>query len=105
MEQILSYRNVGRAFREVKGIEWEGDYRPAAQKAIEDLLESQIGHWAACHLAEMAALDRPDRRNGTYERTLTTEVGAVTAPSLRSRHTPKSTNWPGCNGFRDNRPW
>lgn len=39
MEQIRSYRNVGRAFREVKGFEWEGDYRPAAQKAIEDLLE------------------------------------------------------------------
>lgn len=44
-----------------------------------------MGHGADCHLAEMAALDRPDRRNGTYERTLTTEVGAVVLAVKRTR--------------------
>ena len=44
-----------------------------------------MGHWADCHLAGMAALDRPDRRNGTYERRLTTEVGDVGLAVKRTR--------------------
>lgn len=77
IEQLLSYQDLGRAYREVKGFEWEGDYRPAAQEAIKPLLASEMNQWADCHLAEMAALDRPDRRYGTYTRALTTEVSDV----------------------------
>ena len=44
-----------------------------------------MGHWADCHLAEMAALDRPDRRNGTYQRRLTMVVGDAVLAVKRTR--------------------
>lgn len=46
MEILTSKTTVGEAMFEVKGFEWEGDYRSAARAAIKEMLESQIVHWA-----------------------------------------------------------
>ena len=82
MEIQTTNQAVREAIKEVKSFEWEGDYRPAAQKAIKEMLESQMSHWADCYLAEMG---KKDRRNGYYERTLTTEVGDVQLSVQRTR--------------------
>ena len=49
-----------------------GDYRPAARQAIKEMLEGQMDHGADRRLAEMEARDAADRRNGWFERRLTT---------------------------------
>jgi len=85
MELQTTIQAVRQAVKEVKAFEWEGDYRPAAQAAIKAALEGQMEHWADQHLAEMAAEDVADRRNGWFERRLTTEVGDVVLSVRRTR--------------------
>ena len=85
MEILTSRTRVKEAIFEVKGFEWEGDYRPAARAAIKELLESKMVHWADQRLAEMGKKDRADRLNGWFERRLTTEVGDVTLAVKRTR--------------------
>lgn len=83
----LSYSNlsVREAMLEVKGFEWEGDYRPAAQAAIKELLEGRMENWIDERLVELACEDVADRRNGWFERRLTTEVGDVVLSVKRTR--------------------
>ena len=85
MEILTSKTTVKEALFEVKGFEWEGDYRPAARAAIKEMLESQMVHWADQRLAEMGKKDRTDRLNGWFERRLTTEVGDVVLAVKRIR--------------------
>ena len=85
MEILTSKTTVKEAMFEVKGFEWEGDYRPAARAAIKEMLESQMDHWADQRLAEMGKKDQADRLNGWFERRLTTEVGDVTLAVKRTR--------------------
>ena len=60
MELQTTQPAVMEAIKEIKSFEWEGDYRPAAQKAIKEALEGQMEHWADQHLAEMELEDRAD---------------------------------------------
>lgn len=85
MERQFFKTKVREATFEVKGFEWEGDYRPAARAAIKEMLESQMDHWADQRLAAMASRDHADRRNGWFARTLTTEVGDVVLAVKRTR--------------------
>jgi transposase-like protein len=85
MELQTTGQAVRNAIKEVKGFEWEGDYRPAARKAVKEMLEGQMDHWADQYLAEMEAGDVADRRNGWFERRLTTEVGDVVLAVKRTR--------------------
>lgn len=87
MEILTSKTTVKEAMFEVKGFEWEGDYRPAAQAAIKEMLEGRMEHWIDERLAELAAEDVADRRNGWFERRLTTEVGDVVLSVQRTRTT------------------
>ena len=87
MELSYSSMSVREAMFEVKGFEWEGDYRPAAQAAIKEMLEGRMNHWIDERLAELAAEDVADRRNGWFSRTLTTEVGDVVLSVQRTRTT------------------
>ena len=87
MELSYSVSSVREAMFEVKGFEWEGDYRPAAQAAIKEMLEGRMSHWIDERLAELASEDVADRRNGWFSRTLTTEVGDVALSVQRTRTT------------------
>jgi transposase-like protein len=52
---------------------------------VKELLEGQMDHWVDQHLAEMEAEEVADRRNGWFERRLTTEVGEVLLSVKRTR--------------------
>lgn len=85
MAQTIPATNVREAVREVKAFEWEGDYRPAAQQAIKDVLEGAMQVAVSEHLTEMATAGVPDRRNGSYARHVLTEIGDVTVAVARTR--------------------
>jgi hypothetical protein len=43
--QRATVRNVSRALREIKAIEWEGDFKPMARQALKSL---SLGRWGRC---------------------------------------------------------
>ena len=90
MSQSATIKSLPRAFRMMKvmqaeGIEWGEDYRRAAGAALKDILEERMASGIDCHLAEMAALDESDRRNGSYRRHLMTELGDIELSVPRTR--------------------
>jgi transposase-like protein len=85
MAQTLPVTNVRQAVREVKAFEWEGDYRPAAQQTVKEVLEGVMQAAVSEHLAAMTAAGTPDRRNGAYARRFLTEIGDVTVAVARTR--------------------
>ena len=76
------------SFRELKGFDWEGDFRPMARLALKELLE---GHLREELLEELElepyqrSINRRDYRNGSYVRHLLTEMGDLEfeVPRLR----------------------
>lgn len=85
MQENLAEINVSEAIREVKAFEWEGDYRPAAQAAIKEVLETRMANAIDAYLDEIEAKGGQDRRNGYYERHLLTEIGDVVVAVHRTR--------------------
>ena len=85
MQENLAEISVSEAIHEVKVFEWEGDYRPAAQAAIKEVLETRMAKAVDAYLAEIEAKGGEDRRNGYYERHLLTEIGDVTVAVHRTR--------------------
>lgn len=82
-------RNVKRAIKEVNAFEWEGDYRPMAQVALKQVIETSLGD----ELSQYVAAERYERvegraayRCGYYVRWLLTEVGKILirVPRIRS---------------------
>jgi transposase-like protein len=79
------------AFREMKGFDWEGSYRPMARAAIKSVLEGQL-RWeieeAIGFKPYERSQERTDYRNGSYIRHLLTEMGDVEieVPRLRKGH-------------------
>jgi len=70
---------------QAQGIEWGEDYRGAAGAALKDILEGRMALGIDRHLAEMAARDVSDRRNGCYRRRLMTELGDIELSVPRTR--------------------
>jgi len=85
MAQTILTANVRQAMREVKAFEREGDYRPAARQAIKEVLEGTMRAATSEHLEAMASAGVPDRRNGSYDRHVLTEIGDVTVAVARTR--------------------
>lgn len=90
MSQSATIRSLPRALRMMKamhsqGMEWGEDYRQAGAAALKDVLEDQMATGIDRHLAEMAARDAPDRRNGSYRRWLMTELGGIELSVPRTR--------------------
>lgn len=89
-------RNVRRAFREVNAFETEGDYRPAARAALQQILETALEGEVSQYIAA-ERYERIDRRQayrcGHYVRELVTEVGALLlrVPRIRTGHVPFRT--------------
>jgi len=90
MSQTATIKSLPRAFRMMEemhsqGIEWGEDYRQAGACALKEVLEAGMAEGIDRHLAEMAARDVADRRNGGYRRWLLTELGAIELCVPRTR--------------------
>ncbi len=73
-------RNVNRALKEINAFEWEGDYRPAARKALRSILEDEVNEELEQYLGRAwyerrGEGVREDYRNGFRIRHLLTEIG------------------------------
>ena len=80
--------NVARALHEINAFEWEGDFKPAARKALKELLEKRLQEEMAEYLGVARyehASDRHDYRNGHYVRHLLTEIGDIELVVPRNR--------------------
>ena len=87
MPQAVTIRSLPRAFELVKGmqahgLEWGESYRPLGRQAIADVLRGQMDRTIDEHLDRMAALDRDDRRNGSYSGHVLTELGDICQSAL-----------------------
>jgi transposase-like protein len=82
MPQAATIKSLPRAFRmmeamQAEGVEWGEDYRRAAADALRTILSGRMDAVIDRHLAEMAARQEADRRNGSYRRHLLTELGEI----------------------------
>lgn len=90
MPQTATIKSLPRAFAMMKamqaqGIEWGEDYRRAAGDALKTILAGRMEAAIDRHLAELAARDEVDRRNGSYARHLLTELGDIELCVPRTR--------------------
>jgi transposase-like protein len=81
-------KSINQAFQEIKhyGVkDWEGDYRPAARQALKEILEHRMHNAIDAYLEQMRIQEIPDRRNGSYDRHLLTELGDLELSIPRTR--------------------
>jgi len=85
-------RNVNRALKEINAFEWEGDYRPAARRALKRILEDgvyeEVEHYLGRGWYERRSEGvELDYRNGSRIRHILTELGdlLVWVPRTRKR--------------------
>lgn len=81
--------NLKHAFREMKGFDWEGDFRPMAKVALQSILEGQLQWEIEGKLGFKPyerSIERKDYRNGSYGRHLLTEMGdlEIRVPRIRN---------------------
>jgi transposase-like protein len=70
---------------QAEGVEWGEDYRHAVADALKTILSGRMEAAIDRHLAEMAARQQADRRNGSYTRHLLTELGDIELSVPRAR--------------------
>ncbi len=85
MQHVGTSERIRQAIKEVKAFEWEGDYRPAARAALKEILERRMETVIDEYLGKMEELEIRDRRNGSYERHLLTEMGDIVVAVVRTR--------------------
>jgi transposase-like protein len=90
MPQAATIKSLPRAFRmmeamQAEEVEWGEDYRRAAAEALKAILSGRMDAAIDRHLAEMAARQEADRRNGSYRRQLMTELGEIELSVPRTR--------------------
>jgi putative transposase len=90
MPQSATIKSLPRAFRmmeamQAQGVEWGEDYRLAAADALKAILSGRMDAAIDRHLADMAAREEADRRNGSYSRHLLTELGDIELNVPRTR--------------------
>jgi putative transposase len=83
-------RNVNRALKEINAFEWEGDYRPAARRALERVLEDEVDEELGQYLGRGRYERRgegvwEDYRNGSRIRHILTELGDLMVQIPRTR--------------------
>jgi len=65
--------------------QWAGDYRDQARESITTILKDRMEERVAHHLAWAFSKGIPDRRNGTYLRSVVTELGTIILSVPRTR--------------------
>jgi len=81
-------QSINQAFQEIKSFDvdsWEGDFRTNAQRAMKDLIESELHSRVDSYLQDMQRQELADRRNGYYIRHLLTELGDLELQVPRTR--------------------
>jgi transposase-like protein len=89
-QRAVTIESLPAAFEMVKamqaeGVEWAGDYRPHARRALAAIIEGQMSMLVDEYLAGLAAEDAADRRNGYYKRHLLTALGDIELNVPRTR--------------------
>jgi transposase-like protein len=90
MPHAVAIKSLPRAFEVMKGmaadgVEWGESYRSAGRQALKDIIEGRMRAAVEEHLEAMARRGEADRRNGTFRRTLLTELGRIELAVPRSR--------------------
>lgn len=86
----VAVRSMKEAVRILKremnypGPEWEG-VREAGRKAMRTVIEEHMEGHVRTYLAELAELGIPDRRNGSYRRTIASSLGTMELSVPRTR--------------------
>lgn len=101
--QSATIKSLPRAFRmmeamQAQGVERGEDYRFAAADALKSILRGRMAAAVDRHLAEMAARQQADWRNGCYSRHLLTKLGDIElqVPRTRSVPAPLVRPWRHC---------
>jgi transposase-like protein len=68
------------------GLDWSEGYRPLGRQALAEIIEEQMARAVDAHLDQLEADDAADRRNGSYQRHLLTELGDIELNVPRTRH-------------------
>ena len=90
MPHAVTIRSLPVAFEVMKGmqaqgLEWGEGYRPLARAAVIAVLEGRMAETIEDHLAVLASRGEADRRNGSYDRHLLTELGDIALAVPRTR--------------------
>lgn len=67
------------------GLGWAEDCRPLARQAMVEIIEDSLAARVDAHLIRAAELGLADRRNGTYQRRILTELGDIELSVPRTR--------------------
>ena len=90
MPHGVTIRSLPAAFALMKamqgdGLGWGEDCRPAARRALAEIIEGRLHEAVDAHLLRLAERAEADRRNGSYRRRLLTELGDIELMVPRTR--------------------
>ena len=84
LESLPAAFEVVKAMQ-AQGLDWGEGYRPLGRKALAEIIETEMAGAVDRWLESLAAEDEADRRNGSYRRSLLTELGDIELSVPRTR--------------------
>jgi putative transposase len=90
-QKVATVRTVDKACRMIKemssqGVSWSEDYRSHGRDALKGVLEERMASSVDSYLEELDWRGGEDRRNGSYNRHLLTELGDIELAVPRTRY-------------------
>lgn len=90
-QRVATIRTVNKACRMIKemssqGVSWAEDYRSYGRDALKGILEERMNSSLDSYLEDLASRGGEDRRNGSYNRHLLTELGDIELAVPRTRY-------------------
>lgn len=90
MPHGVTIRSLPAAFAlmkamQVDGLGWSEDCRPAARRALSEIIEGRLHEAVDAHLLRLAERAEADRRNGSYRRRILSELGDIELMVPRTR--------------------
>jgi putative transposase len=70
---------------QAEGLGWGEDLRPLARRALTEVIEDRMHEAIDAHLLRVAERGEADRRNGSYRRSILTELGDIELSVPRTR--------------------
>ena len=70
---------------QAEGLGWGEDLRPLARRALTEVIEDRMHESIDAHLLRVAERGEADRRNGSYRRSILTELGDIELSVPRTR--------------------
>ena len=89
-QHVATIESLPAAFEVVKsmqaeGLDWREGYRPLGRQALGEIIEAEMAAAADRWLERLEAEDVADRRNGSYRRSLLTELSDIELSVPRTR--------------------